>query len=218
MTLLRSVLLLLVCLNLGTGAWWALHRIPPRQPLPAVEPGIASLTLLRESERSALPAAAELDAAPDPLEGMTTCLSLGPFETPADLRGAMAQLLPHAGRIQFRELPATVLRGYRVYLPAAASRAEALASARALAARGLRDYYVVTAGNQQNTVSLGLFRDLDNANKRQAEVAGLGYAAIVEARTEAVPQWWVDIAAPADFDWTRVLAPGALQARPVACF
>lgn len=218
MSLLRAVLLLLVCMNLGVGAWWAFHRVPVRQPLPALEPGIAGLTLLRESEHAQLPAAAELDAAPDPLEGMTTCLSLGPFETPADLRQAMARLMPHAGRIQFRELPATVLRGYRVYLPAAATRAEALASARALAGKGLRDYYVVTAGSQQNTVSLGLFRDLANANQRQAEVAALGYAAIVEPRTEAVPQWWVDIAAPAGFEWTSVLPAGGLKAQPVTCF
>jgi hypothetical protein len=217
MTLLRAVLLLLVCMNLGVGTWWTFHHAPASKPLPALEPGIAGLTLLRESERAQLPAA-ELDAAPDPLAGMTTCLSLGPFETPADLRSAMARLMPHAGRIQFRELPATVLRGYRVYLPAAESRAAALTSARALAARGLRDYYVVTAGSQQNTVSLGLFRDLDNATQRKAEVAALGYNAIVEPRTEAVPQWWVDIAAPAGFDWTKVVPPDGLKAQPVTCF
>jgi hypothetical protein len=216
--MLRAVLVLLVCMNLGVALWWGLHRDPQWRPLPATERGIAGLTLLRETEGSPLPAAAELDAAPEPLEGMSQCLSLGPFETPADLRSAMGRLMPLVGRIQFRELPATVLRGYRVYLPAAPDRAQALASARALAARGLRDYYVVTAGDQQNTVSLGLFRALDNARQRQAEVAALGYAAVVEPRTEAVPQWWVDIAAPADFDWTHVLDAGRLQARTVSCF
>ena len=218
MTLLRAILLLRACMNVGVAAWWTLHREPPPKALPAIEPGIAGLTLLRESEGAQLAGAAELDAAPDPLAGMTTCLSLGPFETPADLRRAMAKLMPHAGRIQFRELPATVLRGYRVFLPAAPTRAAALESARALAARGLRDYYVVTAGEQQNTVSLGLFRDQANARQRQAEVAALGYTATVEARTEAVPQWWVDIAAPPTFQWTDVLAPDDLQARPVPCF
>jgi hypothetical protein len=188
------------------------------EPLPALEPGVSGLTLLRETERSPLPAAAELVTAPTPLEDMPVCLSLGPFETPADLRAAMGRLMPQVGRIQFRELPATALRGYRVYLPAAATRADALASARALAARGLRDYYVVTAGEQQNTVSLGLFRDLENARRRQAEVAEFGYAASVEPRTESVPQWWVDIAAPEGFDWTTVLPGAEVQARTVPCF
>jgi hypothetical protein len=216
--MLRAVLLLLVCMNVGVGLWWALHREPEYQPLPALEPGVSGLALLRETERSPLPAAAELDAAPEPLADMPLCLSIGPFETPADLRAAMGRLMPEVGRIQFRELPATALRGYRVFLPAAANRAEALASARALAARGLRDYYVVTAGDQQNTVSLGLFRDLENARRRQAEVAALGYSATVEARTEQVPQWWVDIAAPVGFDWTLVLPGSAAQARSVPCF
>ena len=215
---LRAVLLLLVCMNAGVGLWWALHRDPVHQPLPALERGVSGLTLLRETERSTLPAAAELEAAPEPLADMPLCLSIGPFETPADLRASMGRLMPQVGRIQFRELPATALRGYRVFLPAAASRADALASARALAARGLRDYYVVTAGDQQNTVSLGLFRDLENAKRRQVEVAALGYTATVEARTEQVPQWWIDIAAPAGFDWTRVLPGSTAQARTVPCF
>jgi hypothetical protein len=218
MSFLRALLLLLACMNLGVGLWWALHVEPEYEPLPTSEPGIGSLTLVRETERSPLPAAAELDAAPEPLADMPVCLSLGPFETPADLRSAMGRLMPRVGRIQFRELPATALRGYRVFLPAAASRADALAAARALAARGLRDYYVVTAGDQENTVSLGQFRDLDNANRRQAEVEALGYAAQVEARTEQVPQWWIDIAAPAGFEWTAVLPGATVQARTVPCF
>jgi hypothetical protein len=216
--MLRALVLLLVCMNLGVGLWWGLHHDHAVRQLPATEPGVGSLTLLRETERANLPAAAELEDAPTPLEDMTVCLSLGPFQTPADLRAAMGRLMPQVGRIQFRELPATALRGYRVFLPAAANRATALASARELAARGLRDYYVVTAGEQQNTVSLGLFRDLDNARRRQAEVAALGYVATVEARTEAVPQWWVDIAAPAGFEWNKVLPDAAVQARTVPCF
>jgi hypothetical protein len=216
--MLRAVLLLLVCMNLGVGLWWSLHRDVDHQPLPPLEKGVSGLTLLREVERSPLPAAAELDAAPTPLADMPVCLSIGPFETPADLRAAMARLMPEVGRIQFRELPATALRGYRVYLPAAPSRGEALAAARALAARGLRDYYVVTAGDQQNTVSLGMFRDLENATRRQSEVQALGYAAAVEARTESVPQYWVDVAAPEGFDWTRVLPGAQVEARTVPCF
>jgi hypothetical protein len=216
--MLRAVLLLLVCMNIGVGLWWAFHREGEHQPLPPLEKGVAGLALLREAESSPLPAAAELDAAPAPLADMPVCLSIGPFETPADLRSAMGRLMPEVGRIQFRELPATALRGYRVYLPAAPSRGEALAAARALAARGLRDYYVVTAGDQQNTVSLGMFRDLENATRRQAEVQALGYAAAVEARTESVPQYWVDVAAPEGFDWTRVLPGVQVQARTVPCF
>jgi hypothetical protein len=146
------------------------------------------------------------------------CLSIGPFATPAELRAAMAALTPGAARIQFREVEATQLRGYRVYLPASGSREAALDVARQLAARGVRDYYVVTAGDEENTVSLGLFRDLANAEKRRDELSAQGFAPVLEPRTEAAAQWWIDLAAEPGFDW-RALLPGAtgVDARPVAC-
>jgi hypothetical protein len=145
------------------------------------------------------------------------CLSLGPFSTPADLRRAMNLLTPRVGRIQFREVAAVAVRGYRVYLPAAGTREQALATARALAAHGVNDYYVVTAGDQQDTISLGLFRDLENARVRHDAIAALGYEPTIEARTEQLPQWWVDVAAPPEMHWQEVLSGAGLQALPIPC-
>lgn len=216
--LLRTLLLLLVCMNLGVAAWWLGHRDVAPTPPAATEPGIPPLRLLSEVERPpAGEAAAELAEPPAPLSDDARCLSLGPFETPADLRRAMDALLPRVERIQFREVPAVALRGYRVFLPPAGSRQEALQVARALSAQGVSDYYVVTAGPQQNTVSLGLFRDLGNATQRRDAVAALGYAPIVEPRTEAISQWWVDVAAAPEFDWRSVLSAPTLRAEPAPC-
>ena len=216
--MLRALIVLLVCMNLGVGAWWAFHREPPPPDLPATERGIAPLELLSEAERRGqLEGVAELNVAPEPLSDFPLCQSLGPFTTPADLRRAMDRLTPLVGRIQFREVPTAALRGYRVYLPAAGSRAQALDTARALSLKGVTDYYVVTAGDQQNTISLGIFRDLANAQARRDELARIGYNAIVEARTEQVAQWWVDIAARAGFDWKTVLPEPTLQAASAPC-
>lgn len=217
--MLRAVILLLVCMNLGVASWWTWHREPPVPRLPATERGIASLKLLSEAESPpALPAADELAAAPDALDAAAYCLSIGPFQTPADLRKAMNVLIPLVSRIQFRETPATAVRGYRVFLPAAGSRAQALATARELAAKGITDYYVVTAGDQQNTVSLGVFRDLDNAKQRHDQIAALGYNNVMEPRTEDVPQWWIDVATATEFDWRSLLPDPELTAQPAACF
>lgn len=215
--LLRALILLLVCMNLGVAIWWAAHREPPRPALPATDVGVSSLTLLSESERQPLSDSAELSAAPEALSAESVCLSLGPFSTPADLRRAMNALLPKVERIQYREVAAVALRGYRVFLPAAGSRAQALETARALSARGVSDYYVVTAGDQQNTVSLGIFRELDNATTRHDAIAALGYNPTVEARTEQVPQWWIDLAATADFDWKSLLPGAELKAVTAPC-
>lgn len=217
--MLRAVLLLLVCMNLGVASWWAWHHDRPLPRLPGNERGVASLKLLSEIETPpAAQAVDELNAAPDPLAAAAHCLSLGPFQTPADLRHAMNLLMPLVSRIQFRELPATAIRGYRVFLPAAGSRELALKTARELAAHGVTDYYVVTAGDQQDTVSLGVFRDLANAKQRHDQITALGYTAVMEPRTEDVPQWWVDIAATSELDWRALLPDPELISRPSTCF
>jgi hypothetical protein len=216
--LLRALIVLLACMNLGVAGWWALHREPQPRPLPANEPGIATLTLYSEAGRGAIPNLARATEAPA-LPADAVCQSIGPFESAQGLRKAMDALLSKVERIQFREVQATALHGYRVFLPAAADRAQALATARSLSAKGITDYYVVTAGDQTNTVSLGIFRELENASKRRDEVVALGYNAVVEPRTEPVKQWWIDLAAAPGFDWRAVLgnSAGALKAMAAPC-
>src|SRR6185503_828246 len=109
------------------------------------EPEIASLTLLAESDAARLQANAAVPAnTPPPLTQDAVCQSVGPFESADALRRAMDALLPKVERIQYREVQAMALHGYRVYLPATPDRAGALAAARELTAKGVTDYYVVT--------------------------------------------------------------------------
>lgn len=160
-------------------------------------------------------------AAPPQVSPQTVCATLGPFTTAADMRAAMQALTPRVARIQYREEPVRRSRGYWVFLPAAASREAALAAARELAAKGIADYYVVTAGDTQNMISLGLFNDPANARKRVAQLQALGFAARSEQRVDTENAYWIDFAAPAGgaFDWQAVL-PGRsdLQARAIDCF
>ena len=216
--ILRGLVVFLACLNLGVGLWWLMHREPVVAPPPAIESGTGTLVLLGEAEAPPPPDLADVGAVPVPMPATAACLTLGPFATPAELRAAMNALTPLVARIQFREAASTALHGYRVFLPAANSREEALATARQLAARGVRDYYVVTAGAQENTVSLGLFRDLGNAEKRRDELVALGVQPILEPRTTEGSEWWIDLAAEPDFDWrTPLPRADGLQAKAVDC-
>ncbi len=214
----RALVVLLVCLNLGVAAWWWQHRVPAPVAPPAADAGVGSLVLLGEAEPVPTGDQAELGAVPALMPDAPACLSLGPFGTPAELRAAMNALTPAVGRIQYREVTATQLRGYRVYLAASNNREAALATVRQLAARGITDYYVVTAGVDQNTVSLGQYRDLANAERRRDDVAKQGFQPVLEPRTEDTPQWWIDLAAEPGLDW-RALLPDAkdVQATAVAC-
>ncbi|MCE2943571.1 MAG: SPOR domain-containing protein [Lysobacteraceae bacterium] len=214
----RGLLVILLCLNAAAALWWGLH-VPTRVAvLPAGESGVPTLTLLAEAELEAQSASAELAMAPTRLAESMACLSVGPFDTPSSLRRAVDVLGVAVGKLQYREAQVQSTRGWRVYLPVAASRADALAGARALAAQGIRDYYVVTAGPGENTVSLGLFREQKNAEARQAELKALGIEAVVEAANEDRPQWWLEIAVAPNYDWRTPLGAGAWQARPIPCF
>ena len=218
----RIVFLLLLALNIGVACWLYFAPQSSASQLPATDRGVPKLVLLSEQEHAGEANAAELATAPESPADISndTCTSIGPFGTQADMRGALNALTPLVSRIQYREAHATETRGYWVYLPAMASREQALTIARQLSAKGVRDYYVVTAGDQQNTISLGLFRDHGNAEKRRNEVATLGFTPELITRTEELPVYWVDFASDPQhpLNWRAHVAQRDLRDEPVACF
>ena len=221
--LARAVVVSLLLMNLGVAAWWGLRRPPPEVRPPATDAAIPPLRLLAENEApdSGLVSAAAEAVGQPPAQGEGVdqqCLQIGPFLTQADLRRALGAFTPMATRIQFRENRVVANRGFWVYLPAQGTREAALAAARELSAQGLRDYYVVTAGDQENTISLGLFRDRSNAEARRREVQGLGFTPELQERTEEIPNYWIEIAAAPGLDWrARLGGYAGVEARPRPC-
>jgi hypothetical protein len=216
--LLRALVILLIAMNVGVAAWWALRTEPQAGAQPATEPAIPSLQLLSEVEPAPADDVAEPVGPPQPPPLQRLCMEVGPFLTQADLRRAVNALTPAASRIQFRESRAVIRRGFRVFIPATRDRETALATARQLSARGLRDYYVVTAGEQENTISLGLYRDQGNAQRRRQEVAALGFDVRMEPRNEELPQYWIDLDVAADYDWRSTMGGYAgVGSREIAC-
>lgn len=215
----RIVVLLLLALNAAAAAWWYTRPPPSAPAFRASEEGVAALVLLEERDAAAMNLAASLVQADGVTPPARHCSSVGPFEDQRALREAMAVLTPQSLRIQFQETATDIPRGYWVYLPAFADREAALRSARQLNGAGVRDYYVVTAGDHENTISLGLFRERDNASRRQAQIAALGFPARLEERTEVQRRWWIDFeredASPPDL--AGVPGAGSLTLRPVPC-
>lgn len=218
----RALFVLLLALNIGAGCW-LLFAAPHRDAtLPPTDPGVPALQLL--SERDAAIAHPELDSVPESEADLANdvCRTLGPFQTQADARAAATALRPLVKRSRTRETKQTQTRGYWVYFAAAPSREAALVTARQLADKKVRDYYVVTAGEQQNMISLGLFRDQNNAERRRADLAALGFEPKVATRTEDLPAYWIDFALsgenlPADFA-ARVPIPHDAAIQPATCF
>lgn len=220
----RILFLVLLAANVGVGLWlWRAHEAAPTT-WPRADPGVASLVLLVEREApDPVASAAELTSAPDAVDGIAAgqCASIGPFIADSDARRAQDALTPLVDRLRLRREAERASRGWSVFLPAPASRNEALRVARALQQSGVRDYYVVTAGPQQNTISLGLFASRENAERRLEEVLALGYQPAITERIDERSVTWIDFAPPIGrtFDWRNVLTDrSALGERPVPCF
>ena len=217
----RLLFLLMFAANIGLAAWlWLSPQAVAHTP-PSHDAGVAQLILL--SERSDdVGNAAELADRPLSMAelGALTCTRIGPFPSQADMRRAMSALTPITERIQFSETRAVKSRGWWVYMPAFDTRDLALRNARALAAKGIRDYYVVTAGDQQNTISLGLFRERGNAENRRAELIGMGFDAAMRERTDEAPEYWLEyaIAPERAFNWKdRVPDASGIDGTPTPC-
>lgn len=141
-----------------------------------------------------------------------TCMALGPFATQADMRTARVALTNQAARMRSRQEQTTQTSGWWVYLPGGGSRDKALELGRRLAAANVGDYFVVSSGDQPNTVSLGLFKDPANARRRREQVIAAGFPAQMTERTETVPEYWLDvvIADNGHADWrSRVKGVGS---------
>ena len=225
---LRLLFVLLTALNIAVGAWLLLGQPYARGGTPS-DPGVAELRLLSElpepgpAATAAIPAAATaaIPAAVAPPRNLSySCLALGPFATPQDLRNARQALSAQATRMRSRQEQASQTSGWWVYLPAAGSRAQALAVARQLAARNIDDYFVVSSGDQPNTISLGLFKDPANARKRRDEVTAAGFPARMSERSESVPEYWLDlvVADGGNFDWRSRVRTAGIDSHSTGCF
>ncbi|MEO5829020.1 MAG: SPOR domain-containing protein [Rhodanobacter sp.] len=219
---LRLLFVLLIALNIAVGAWLLLGQPYARGGLPT-DPGVPELRLLSEmpAGASVLPPVADSSVVDPASRGLSySCVALGPFATPQDLRNARQALASQATRTRARQEQASQASGWWVYLPAAGSRAQALEVAQRLSARHITDYFVVSSGDQPNTISLGLFKDPDNARKRRDEVAAAGFDPRMTQRSESVPEYWLDlvVADRGKFDWRRKVSASGIAAHSTGCF
>lgn len=166
----------------------------------AAAPPVAESTLGTDQ-----PAPVDVDLGGVAGSGEERCFSLGPFTTHDELARVSMALTANLRRQQVRETEVSEADGYQVLLPALPDRSAALAAAKALQTAGVRDYYVITSGEQRNAISLGLFRDLGNAERRRDALRALGFDARLLPRQRQRSQWWLDIAVDESDDWRALI-------------
>lgn len=217
---LRLLFVLLTALNIAVGAWLVLGQPYAGGGTPS-DTGVPQLRLLSEMPQAASTIAAAGTAAPVGSGQVSySCFALGPFTTPQDLRNARRTLANQAVRMRSRQEQANQTKGWWVYLPASDNRAQALELARKLAAQQIDDYFVVSSGDQANTISLGLFRDPANARKRRDAVTAAGFPAQLSERSERVPEYWLDlvVADGSDPGWRTRVQTKDVSIRAIGCF
>lgn len=188
----------LLAANLAIFAW--LRQQPAPEPIRfvATDPGVPGLRLLSEVETPGKQPTWQNPAENSVSPVMPVCFRVGPFTSQAAISQVLEPLQDFVIKTRARRETASQEAGYWVFLPATKTRTEALRAARRLSDAGVKDYYVVTAGAHENTVSLGLYRDKDNAMARLESLNRRGFDAQWEARLEQWPEYWLDVAVASD--------------------
>ena len=133
------------------------------------------------------PAAASSDLATEPVADSAdvVCVRAGAFKGLVAASEAAAWVQARdTWVVAIRTEPHETFSNYRVYLPAASSRAAADATVGELRDRGVSDVAVIEKGPLANAVSFGVFRNESNMRRRVAALETLGYSVSTVANTK----------------------------------
>ena len=200
---MRYLFFLLILANLG---YWGWHQaVAQPKPLPPTRVIADVPPLLMLSEREAGELMPEPETQPDivavaddaitPGEGGADrrCFTIGPYRTSELANAVLLAIREEQGfPVTLREREEEEIAGYWVYLEPYPTRKAALAVARELAQKGIKDYYVVPSGESVNAVSLGLFSEPQRADRRTRQIAELGYEALTTVRYRTRTLYWLD--------------------------
>jgi len=214
---MRYLFIVLLLLNIGFFIWLERFSATPKNTFTAVDSGTKSLVLLTEL-------GGNNPANDTTLDGLNVnnnqvdeainlrCFAAGPYTDEATILTAAETIKPQVLKSNIRRLTTTQEAGYWVYIPALPSRQEALKKGRDLAAAFVKDYYVVTSGNNENSISLGLYREPFNADNRVNQLKQKGFAVEKETRLEQWPEFWLDFSLGEDSEFD----PQTLQSEDIA--
>ena len=215
---LRLLFVLLSALNIAVGAWLLLGQPYARGGSPAIRAwrNCACCRNCRSRPggdvgRGREPAAGDATAQPRATAASRSARS--PPRRTCATRARRWRRRPRACA-RARSRPARPAAGGSTCRPPAAARRrwQRRGSWRQ---RHIGDYFVVSSGDQPNTISLGLFKDPANARKRRDEIVAAGFPARMSERSESVPEYWLDLVV-ADAQPLRLAQPHPRQRHRLA--
>ena len=200
---MRNFFLALLLANVLFFAWrqWIAPPDVPatrlRSPGPEPEIAAAANPTARAAPAPASAVAPGTAAATLATPAVGSCLKIGPIADGQVADALRARLVAGGFQATLRAEEGQIWVGHWVQLESVASRQEADRVVAELAAAGLPDAYVLQTSSPFS-ISLGVFRDRERADKVSAAAAALGFKPQTTDRYRAGVQYWLDFTMPAD--------------------
>jgi len=199
---MKNLLLLLLLANILYFVWGMFAE-------ESSEPGIAvvdesrlgpalNVSTNRDAEAVASVGAVLGSGEPSALEAVVgrSCVTVGPFKASADADVALTQYAGEGMRTSLRSTQGTIFVGHWVMIRDIADRATGNEILDKLREGGLSDAYLVPAEEGGLNISLGLFGDLERAEKVELQAKSLDLPADITPRTREGSVFFVDIGLP----------------------
>ena len=132
---------------------------------------------------------------PSDLEALIgrSCVTIGPFRASADANEARSQFSAEGMRTALRPAIGQVFVGHWVQIRDIADRPTAANMINKLHGGGLTDAYLESGNDDDMYISLGLFGDMDRAEKVELQAKSLGLPAAITPQTRERQIYFVDI-------------------------
>ena len=129
---------------------------------------------------------------------VSSCFTLGPFRDEESIKEVEGVLQPIVKQLKMRTREEKELHRYWVYLPAMENRQLAIAKSKELAKHKIKDYYIVRSGENNNSISLGHFREKNHAERRKQKLKKAGFDAELEMIYRTYNLYWLDYSIEGD--------------------
>lgn len=199
---MKNLLLLLLLANILYFIW---GMVAPESPEPGVVvvnesdlgPPLA-VAMDREAEAAASVGAVLGSGEPSVLEAVVgrSCVTVGPFKAASDADVALTQYAGEGMRTSLRSEHGQIFIGHWVMIRGLEDRATGNETLETLRDGGLSDAYLVPTEEDGVNISLGLFGDLERAEKVELQAKSLGLPADITPRTREGDIFYVDIGLP----------------------
>jgi hypothetical protein len=199
---MKNILLMLLLANILYLIWGFLNNEES-------QPGVAfvvesdlgpplDVTTGRDSDTVASVGAVLGSGEPSALEAVVgrSCVTIGPFKENTDADSAVLEYSNEGMKAVLRATRGQIFVGHWVQIRNVADEAEATRLLEQLTAGGLTDAYLVRTDDEGMKISLGLFGDVERAEKIELQARSLDLPAEISPRTRDGDVFFVDIGLP----------------------